>query len=168
MLFNSIEYLLFFLSALALCWLLVGVPRLRIWVLLLASYYFYMSWRVEYALLIMASTVVVYASALAIERAESDARKRLFVGVSVVFNFGLLFAFKYFNFLSRELQALFDDAGIDSSVRMVVRKRGGLCSSVNSSFMVSFSSSTISSRPAISLLCSLSRATFVRMSHCSN
>jgi len=86
-----------------------AVPHRARWTLLLAaSYYFYMSWRVEYALLIMASTLVVYFTTIGIQEAESERRKRFFVGVSVVFNFGLLFVFKYFNFLGSSLQQLAD------------------------------------------------------------
>ena len=40
MLFNSFEYLCFFLTVLTLYWLLIGMPKLRLWVMLLTSYYF--------------------------------------------------------------------------------------------------------------------------------
>ena len=60
MLFNSLEYLLFFLSALALAWMLVGLPKLRIWVLLLASYYFYTANNHWMIVLIVLSTQVDY------------------------------------------------------------------------------------------------------------
>lgn len=51
MLFNSLQFLLFFPIVVSLYWLLN--PRLRNGMLLVASYYFYMNWEPVYALLIL-------------------------------------------------------------------------------------------------------------------
>jgi D-alanyl-lipoteichoic acid acyltransferase DltB (MBOAT superfamily) len=64
MLFNSIEFLIFFPIVVVLYFLL---PHRYRWLLLLAaSYYFYMSWRPEYIVLILASTLVDYFVALSL------------------------------------------------------------------------------------------------------
>jgi alginate O-acetyltransferase complex protein AlgI len=104
LLFNSVEFLLFFPAVVALYFL---VPfRLRWIVLLVASYYFYMSWRIEYGLLILLSTVVDYTAATHMPDRPQRVRKALLL-VSVFSNLGILFTFKYFNFFSRSLgQAL--------------------------------------------------------------
>lgn len=115
--FNSLHFVWFFPVVVALYFALPY--RYRWGMLLAASYYFYMSWRVEYALLIMASTLVVYFTAIGIEEAQTERRKKQMLGVSVVFNLGLLFAFKYFNFLGTELQKLVDSFGLGFDVPLL-------------------------------------------------
>ena len=56
MLFNSIDFLLFF-PVVTIAYFLLPHRVRWIW-LLVASYYFYMSWNAKYALLIAASTVL--------------------------------------------------------------------------------------------------------------
>ena len=105
MLFNSFNYLIFFPTVVFLYYLLPF--RFRWLLLLIASYVFYMSWRMEYIVLILFSTVVDYISAVQIERSESDFRKRMFLYLSLFTNLGLLFSFKYFNFFSDNLSFLY-------------------------------------------------------------
>ena len=108
MLFNSIEFLLFFPAVLLIYWLIPG--RARMYWLLVTSYVFYMGWNPQYALLLLFSTAVTWLSGLLIgrsrsraERAEAEGRKkrnfaRLWVVLSLVLNLGILFFFKYFDF----------------------------------------------------------------------
>lgn len=94
MLFNSIEFLLFF-PAVALAYF-AAPHRLR-WVLLLgASYVFYMAWEPAYALLLLTTTLVAWLSALGMEGATKPRRRTCLIA-SLVINLGLLFTFKYFN-----------------------------------------------------------------------
>ena len=62
MLFNSFQFLIFFPAA-ALIYFIVPQKIKNVW-LLIMSYYFYMSWNAKYALLLLFSTVVTYASGL--------------------------------------------------------------------------------------------------------
>ena len=76
MLFNSMSFLIFFPAVLAVYFLLPaslwqGGAR-RYW-LLVASYYFYMSWNPRYALLMAFSTLVTYVSGLALAALGPDA-----------------------------------------------------------------------------------------------
>ena len=106
MLFNSLEFV-FFLPVVVILYFLI--PHKFRWILLLAaSYYFYMSWKVEYIILIVASTLVDYISARQIERNEKRSVRRLFLVLSLITNLGLLFSFKYFNFFSGSLNLVFD------------------------------------------------------------
>lgn len=101
MLFNSIDFLLFFPVVTILYFLLPH--RLRwIW-LLAASYYFYMCWNAKYALLIAASTLITYLSGLFIARFPR--RKKLWVALSFLSNLAILFFFKYFDFFLNNLSA---------------------------------------------------------------
>lgn len=110
MLFNSLDFVVFFPIVVALYF---ATPAKWRWALLLAaSYWFYLSWRVEYGILIVGSTLVAYGTGIAIEKAATERRKQLWLALAVVFNLGILFAFKYFNFLGTTLQQLFDATGL--------------------------------------------------------
>ena len=60
-----------------------------------------MSWKAEYVILIMLSTITDYIAGLQIYKAKKQSRKKLFLGLSLLINLGLLFMFKYFNFFSQ-------------------------------------------------------------------
>ena len=96
MLFNSYEFLIFFPTVVTAYFLLT--PRLRVLLLLIASYAFYMHWRVAYAALLVASTLVDYAVAIQMSRCATRRARRKFLLVSLAVNLGLLFTFKYYGF----------------------------------------------------------------------
>ena len=96
MLFNSIDFLIFF-PIVILIYFLIPKKIKYLW-LLGASYYFYMCWNAKYALLILTSTVITYLSGLLIEKANTQKIKKLVVAGSFVANLGILFYFKYINF----------------------------------------------------------------------
>lgn len=99
MLFNSVDFLLFFPLVTAIYFLL---PHRARWVwLLITSYYFYMCWNAKYALLIALSTLITYASGLLIHWR----RKKLWVFLSFASNLAILFFFKYFGFFLDNLTA---------------------------------------------------------------
>jgi len=94
MLFNSIEFLLFFPVTIAVYFLLPH--KLRRYFLLAASCYFYMSFIPKYMLILLFTTIVDYTGALLIERFRE--RKKLKTAVFVIgltLNIGLLIYFKY-------------------------------------------------------------------------
>lgn len=66
MLFNSMEFMIFFPIVISLYHIIQR--RFRYLWLLVASYYFYMCWNAEYALLILFSTAVTYTGALLLEK----------------------------------------------------------------------------------------------------
>ena len=93
MIFNSFSYLVFFPVVTLLYFLL---PKKIRWVwLLVSSYYFYMNWHAEYALLMAASTVVTYACALLVSRFKEQKTRKFVLIAGIVFNVGLLGYFKY-------------------------------------------------------------------------
>jgi D-alanyl-lipoteichoic acid acyltransferase DltB (MBOAT superfamily) len=59
-----------------------------------------MSWKPEYAALILMSTIVDYFAAIKMGEAKSKSERKKYLLASFVFNLGLLFTFKYFNFFS--------------------------------------------------------------------
>ena len=112
MLFNSYEYLIFF-PLVSLVYFLLPKVNIRIVWLLLASYFFYMYWNPIFILLILVSTVVDYLVGRAIDNTEEGSRKKQFLWVSIVVNIGILFYFKYYNFLRENLQSIIDQIGVE-------------------------------------------------------
>lgn len=100
MLFNSKEFLVFFLPVvLCIYWLLNrGSLKVQNLFLLLASYFFYAWWDWRFVFLLMLSTLIDYFFGIRIE--SSAHRKKLFLWISVVANLGILAFFKYYNFFA--------------------------------------------------------------------
>lgn len=108
MTFNSLHFVVFLPVVIALHH---AIPSRWRWLLLLtASYYFYMSWRIGYAALIVVSTLVDYHVALRMEACAAPPARRRLLSAGIAINLGLLFSFKYYNFfgsnLSRSLEFL--------------------------------------------------------------
>lgn len=68
--------------------------------MLVASYYFYMSWNVKYVFLILFTTMVSYCCGLMLGQTESIKKKRVILGCALFICLGVLFLFKYFNFFT--------------------------------------------------------------------
>ena len=101
MVFNSFAFLIFYPIVLLLYF---ALPKKLSWImLLLASYYFYISWNVELIYLIVFTTLISWVSAMLIERTENKRIKNLFLVLTLVTCLGVLFFYKYFNFLSDSL-----------------------------------------------------------------
>ncbi len=109
MLFNSLEYLIYFPIVVGLYFWL---PERWRWLhLLIASYAFYMAWEPAYALLILGSTAIDYFCALGMP-AATPARRKALLGVSLVMNLGLLFSFKYYNLINGSFTWLLAQGGV--------------------------------------------------------
>ena len=86
MLFNTIDFAIF-LPVVVVCYYLI--PFKYRWILLLsASYFFYMSWRVEYIGLIILSTLVDYISGIRMARLPDRRSRRPWLILSLVTNLG--------------------------------------------------------------------------------
>lgn len=96
MLFNSLEYAIFLPCVFLLYWVLPH--KLRWVILLISSYYFYMSWNAKYVVLIATTTFVSYICAIFIEKTEKTVYKRFCLIVGLVLSLGILYFFKYYNF----------------------------------------------------------------------
>jgi len=101
MLFNSLEFPVFFIAVVLFCAVL---PTRARWVLLLlASYLFYAAWEPGYLALIAVSTLVDFAVGLAMGRRSDRRARRPWLIASLVANLGLLFTFKYYDFFRGSL-----------------------------------------------------------------
>ncbi len=114
MLFNSIQFLIFFPVVTILYF---SIPHKYRWILLLvASYYFYMCWKIEYIVLIWISTLIDYFASVAMGKTEDRKKRRKYLLLSLFSNLGLLFVFKYFNFFSSSLNHVFRIGHIDYQI----------------------------------------------------
>lgn len=115
MIFNSIQYILFLPIIFLLYWIMPY--KWRNWLLLIASYYFYMCWNSLYAVLIMFTTVSTWGLANGMENKPHKVRK-LLLSISIILNISILFTFKYYDFL----MALFCDVAGLFSLQMTPHK----------------------------------------------
>ncbi len=109
MTFNSWEFLLFY-PIVALLYFLI--PKKMKWpMLLVASYFFYACYQAELIFLIVGTTLVSFFASHVIERTEKRWLKRLSLTVTLVVCFGVLFFYKYFNFLSGSVSGIIELLG---------------------------------------------------------
>jgi alginate O-acetyltransferase complex protein AlgI len=103
MLFNTIQYGVFFIIVFTVHWILP--QRFRRPFLLIASYYFYASAIPQYLLLILGLTVFNYSMGRWMGAAAQQRRKMILV-LTIVGNLGSLAYFKYTNFILSSIQPL--------------------------------------------------------------
>jgi len=119
MIFQSLTYLSFLLSVLAIYW---SLPRRAQNVLLVAASYIFYGWEHPWYLLpLWASTLVDYGCGLGMER--FPARRRWFLVASVVASIALLGTFKYAGFAVENINVALTQLGfhpISSVMRLVL------------------------------------------------
>ena len=97
MLFNSIQYLMFF-PVVTLLYFVIPKKVRYLW-LLASSYFFYMCWNAKYGLLILFSTFVTWLGGIALDRLNRKGgegkgiagRKKAVAAICLLLNLGLLF-----------------------------------------------------------------------------
>ena len=105
MTFNSWEFLLVYPLILLLWFTLPGKARMPM--LLISSYFIYMYYQPSLILLILFTTAVSYISSIFMEKSESPVRRKLFLTLTLVTSLGVLFFFKYFDFLVGSITGIF-------------------------------------------------------------
>ena len=111
MLFNSLQFLLFFPAVCAIYHAL-RQQRVRNLLLLVASYFFYMNWRAEYALLILWGTVLTYFAALQISKSSSQRIRLWTISAGIAGVLLPLFVFKYLTFAATSIATLLGFLGL--------------------------------------------------------
>ncbi|MBU0755520.1 MAG: MBOAT family protein, partial [Planctomycetes bacterium] len=110
MLFNSLEFGLFFFVVFSLY--LALNHKLQNRLLLVASYFFYGAWDWRFLSLIVVSTILDFFCGIGIYEADSDKKRKLLLYLSVSGNLFILGFFKYFNFFTQSLQDLLGYFGV--------------------------------------------------------
>jgi alginate O-acetyltransferase complex protein AlgI len=95
-------------------WRLTG-DEARVWLLLVASFYFYASWNRRLALLICATTLTDYAIGLGLESLTAPRWRRALLCLSLIGNLGVLCYFKYANFFLESLFETLHALGVSAS-----------------------------------------------------
>jgi alginate O-acetyltransferase complex protein AlgI len=114
MVFNSIHFILFFITTTVVFF---ALPHKYRWAFLLAiSCYFYMVFKPIYILILAATIVVDYFAGIYIEKANTAIRKKQFLIASLIANIGCLAVFKYYNFINENLQGLLGIFAIKNSL----------------------------------------------------
>lgn len=109
MVFNSLQFVAFFVIVYALYRVLPH--RAQNSMLLVASYVFYAAWDWRFLGLLIGSTVIDFCVAKYLYRETDTRRRRLALLISLAYNLGVLGLFKYFNFFADGLGRLFAFAG---------------------------------------------------------
>ena len=105
MLFNSIQFLFFFALVVLIYF---SIPFRFRWVLLLAaSYYFYLSTKPKFIVFILLSTLITYYAGVQMGKRGSKSERKKFLLLGLLFNVGLLFLLKYYDFFGDSLNFLF-------------------------------------------------------------
>ncbi|MEH1790982.1 MAG: MBOAT family O-acyltransferase [Nostoc sp.] len=110
MLFNSPEFIFFFLPITLILFFILGKinNKLAIFLLLIASLFFYSWGKLEYLLLISSSVLFNYFWGILLEREILTHQKKLYLGIGILVNLGLLGYFKYSNFFLESTNHLFN------------------------------------------------------------
>lgn len=106
--FNSVNFMLYFPIVIGLYFVIPSKWR-KMW-LLLASYYFYMSWNAKYVLLIGTSTIATYLCGLLLSKCMKEKaavwKKKTIIVSCMILNLGILAVFKYGNFTIDSVNAI--------------------------------------------------------------
>ena len=113
MLFNSLQFAVFFAIVYSLYLVLEHKARNRL--LLVASCVFYACWDWRFLSLLLVSTLLDYFCGLVIDRSQSARRRRVCLTISVCGNLGMLGFFKYCDFFLGSLNDLLGLFGLSGA-----------------------------------------------------
>ncbi len=105
MTFNSWEFLLLYPVVLLLWFTLPQKARMPM--LLISSYFIYMYYQPTLIVLILFTTAVSYVSSIFMEKSEKPWQRKLLLTLTLVASLGVLFFFKYFDFLLGSISTVF-------------------------------------------------------------
>lgn len=114
MLFNTLQFALFFAIIYSLYLLLDHQKQNRM--LLAASYFFYGYWDWRFLSLLLLTTTLDYYFGNKIAATEDASKRKQYVTLSVCANLGILGFFKYFNFFADSLKDLFGVLGFQTDI----------------------------------------------------
>ncbi|CAH0995617.1 Peptidoglycan O-acetyltransferase [Emticicia aquatica] len=116
MLFNSLQFIFFFIVVTLAYFSLPH--RGRVWLLLLASCYFYAVFQPIYILILFVTIVVDYFAGIWIAEASGNKRKWLLI-ISLISNIGFLAYFKYYNFFIENINNVYFRLGSETHLELL-------------------------------------------------
>ncbi|HMJ67931.1 MAG TPA: MBOAT family O-acyltransferase [Cyclobacteriaceae bacterium] len=116
MIFNSYEYVVFFVLVFLIYWFVVNKNlRLQNLFLLAASYLFYGWWDWRFLFLLIFSTLLDFFTGQMIHQSTTQSRKKMWLVISVGVNLGFLGFFKYYNFFAHSFADMLGSMGIQAN-----------------------------------------------------
>jgi alginate O-acetyltransferase complex protein AlgI len=116
MIFNSVEFAIFFPVVFLIYWLLLRKNiAMRNLFIIAVSYFFYGVWDWRFLFLILLSSAGDYILGALIHKAESQKTRKMLIITSLVVNLGILGFFKYFNFFVESFVSTFSLFGKEFS-----------------------------------------------------
>lgn len=118
MLFNSLEYIIFLPIIFGVYWASgkKGIAFQNL-IVVLCSFFFYAWWDVRFLSLILISIILDYTCGLMIHKSQSKFNRKLYLGISLAGNLGILGFFKYYNFFIENFIALFEIFNISTDLK---------------------------------------------------
>lgn len=114
--FATLEFLAFFVPVFGLTWAVRPWPIARKLLLLVASYAFYAGWDLRLLGLIVATSLIDWFAGEMIAASDRPAIRKLWLGISLATNLGMLGWFKYYGFFRDNLEALANLTGTTSGL----------------------------------------------------
>ncbi len=119
MLFNSLDFLVFFVLFYFAYWFIFKrALKWQNYFLLMASYIFYAFWSIKFLGILVLSTLLDYFYGFGVASAKKR-KSKLFLILSVINNLGILVVFKYYDFFAVQFQSLLGKIGIHSNVYLL-------------------------------------------------
>lgn len=120
MTFTTITFLVFYLVFFGLYWSIARRKKtLQNLLIIAGSYLFYGWWDWRFLLLLIFSSLVDFTNGWLIGRTERQGRRKLFLGISLVAQLGLLGFFKYYDFFAASFADVLQAMGIQASPRLL-------------------------------------------------
>ncbi len=116
MIFNSLEFPIFFGIVFALYWFVLNKNRnVQNILLIAASYVFYGWWDWRFLSLIILSSILDYSVGFRLGKTNDKRRRKQLLYLSLFVNLGLLGVMKYFNFFIDSFTGLLSDLGVSTN-----------------------------------------------------
>ena len=118
MVFNTLDFLVFFVTFYILYWqvIKIGGVRKSLYLILSGSYLFYAWWDWRFLGLIILSTAVDFYTAVILEKTDKKNIRLSFLLISICCNLGILGIFKYCNFFIENFSNLLSLFGLSPEI----------------------------------------------------
>ena len=118
MLFCSMEFIFIFLPIVLFIYY-AAPAKYRNLILFLASLVFYIYGERQYVYILLIALIVNYAAALAMEKLQGRKKKRILLTGTLLFDFSVLFVFKYLGFTVHNINVLLQKGNAEWSMKAV-------------------------------------------------
>lgn len=108
MLFNSIDFAVFFPLVFLIYWLIINRSlKYQNLFIVLVSFVFYGWWDWRFLLLLISSSLINYFIGISFREQGSSHKQKILLWIALIYNIGLLVAFKYLNFFVDSFSSAF-------------------------------------------------------------